>query len=125
MTEGSGAKGATHPFTDKEGAQGQDVFGLGEPERQAVLAWVGENPTQVRRSVYPTATPVLEPGDRLGGWPGRACRWLRAVVFVQVFPEAKRRQFKQALDAYKAAQGDPARAGGDQALGDDEAPTAR
>jgi len=46
-------------------------------------------------------------------------------VFVQVFPEAKRRQFKQALDAYEAAQGDPARAGGDQALGDDEAPTAR
>jgi hypothetical protein len=26
------------------------------------------------------------------------------VVFVQVFPEAKRRQFKQALDAYEAAQ---------------------
>jgi F0F1-type ATP synthase assembly protein I len=35
------------------------------------------------------------------------------VVFVQVFPEAKRRQFKQALDAYEATQGDEARAGSD------------
>jgi zinc transporter ZupT len=26
------------------------------------------------------------------------------VVFVQVFPEAKRRQFKQVLDAYEAAR---------------------
>ena len=52
MTEGSGAKGAAHPFSDKERAHGQNVFGLGEPERQAVLAWVGENLTQVRRSVY-------------------------------------------------------------------------
>jgi hypothetical protein len=40
------------------------------------------------------------------------------VVFVQVFPEAKRRQFKQALDAYEAAQREPA-------SGDDGAPTAR
>ena len=47
------------------------------------------------------------------------------VVFVQVFPEAKRRQFKQALDAYEAALGDEARAGSDQASGDDGAPTAR
>ena len=47
------------------------------------------------------------------------------VVFVQVFPEVKRRQFKQALDAYEAAQGDPARAGSDQASRDDAAPTSR
>jgi hypothetical protein len=47
------------------------------------------------------------------------------VVFVQVFPEVKRRQYKQALDAYEAAQRDQARAGSDQASGDDEAPTAR
>ena len=47
------------------------------------------------------------------------------VVFVQIIPEAKRRQFKQALDAYEAAQRDEARAGSDQALGDDGAPTAR
>jgi hypothetical protein len=47
------------------------------------------------------------------------------VVFVQVFPEVKRRQYKQALDAYEAAQRDQARAGSDQASRDDEAPTAR
>jgi len=47
------------------------------------------------------------------------------VVFVQVFPEAKRRQFKQVLDAYEAGLRDQARAGSEQASGDDEAPTAR
>jgi hypothetical protein len=41
------------------------------------------------------------------------------VVFVQLFPETKRRQFKQALDAYEAAQREQAQAGSDQA------PTAR
>ena len=47
------------------------------------------------------------------------------VVFVQLFPETKRRQFKQALDAYEAAQRDQAQAGSDRASGDDQAPTAR
>ena len=37
------------------------------------------------------------------------------VVFVQIWPEAKRRQFKQALDAYEAAMGNQARAGSGQA----------
>jgi hypothetical protein len=37
------------------------------------------------------------------------------VVFVQLVPEAKRRQYKQALDAYEAAVGGQARAGGGQA----------
>jgi hypothetical protein len=46
-------------------------------------------------------------------------------VFVQVIPEAKRRQFKQALDAYEAALRDRGRAGSDRASGDDAAPTAR
>jgi hypothetical protein len=47
------------------------------------------------------------------------------VVFVQIFPEAKRRQFKQVLDAYEAALPDTARGGSDQVSGDDGAPTAR
>ena len=46
------------------------------------------------------------------------------VVFVQILPEAKRRQIKRGLDAYEAALRDQARAGGDQASGDDGAPTA-
>ena len=47
------------------------------------------------------------------------------VLFVQVLPEAKRRQIKQWLDAYEATQREKARAGSDQASGDDGAPTAR
>jgi hypothetical protein len=34
------------------------------------------------------------------------------VVFVQIYPETKKRQFKQALEAYEAAMGDRAGAGG-------------
>jgi hypothetical protein len=47
------------------------------------------------------------------------------VVFVQIIPEVKRRQFKQMLDAYEAARHEKARAECDQASGDDGAPTAR
>ena len=46
-------------------------------------------------------------------------------VFVQVIPEIKRRQFKRWLDDYEATLREKARAGGDQASGDDQAPTAR
>jgi hypothetical protein len=46
------------------------------------------------------------------------------VVFVQIWPEAKKRQYKQALDAYEAAVGRQARAGHggapDQASAGDE-----
>jgi hypothetical protein len=51
MTEGPGAKDAPPPSTGEERAPGRDLFGMGERERQATLAWVGENLTQVRRSV--------------------------------------------------------------------------
>ena len=37
------------------------------------------------------------------------------MVFVQIWPEAKKRQYKQALDAYEAAVGSQARAGSGQA----------
>ena len=47
------------------------------------------------------------------------------VVFVQIWPEAKRRQLERWLDAYDAALREKARAGGGQASGDDGAPTAR
>jgi hypothetical protein len=154
MTEGPGAKDAPHTFTDEERARGQDVFGLGERDSRAVLAWVGENLPQVRRSVYEQRLLYWSLGigfvvglaAHVGGYllkssvttepPGLVADLLYAlgyalwtgvvvVVFVQVFPEVKRRQFKQALDAYEAAQGEKARAGSDQASGDDGAPTAR
>jgi len=51
MTGEPGAKSALRPFTD-ERAHGPDVLGLGEQERDALLAWMGENLTLVRRSAF-------------------------------------------------------------------------
>ncbi len=135
MTEEPGAKGAT----DERG-QGQDLWGLRGQERDEVLAWVGENLTGVRRSAYGqrslywtlgtgfvvgmatyiggyalrssvTTEPVEFVGDLLYtlGW----ALWTGVVVvlFLQVLPETKKRQYKQALDAYEAAIGDQARSG--------------
>jgi hypothetical protein len=154
MTEGQGPKDAPPPSTDEEHAPGQDLFGLEERERQAALAWVGENLTLVRQSVYEQrllhgslwAGLVVGLAAHVGGYVLRSsvtteplelvadllyalgyALWtgVVVVVFVQIYPEVKRRQFKQALDAYEAAQRDAARAGSDQTLGDDGAPTAR
>ena len=145
MTEGPGAKDAPPPSTDEEHAPGQDLFGLGERERQAALAWVGENLTQVRQSVYEqrllhrslwigfvvglatyvggyllksavTTEPLELVADLLYALGYALWTGVVVVVFVQIYPEAKRRQFKQALDAYEAAQREKGRAGSDQAL---------
>ena len=143
MTGEAGATGAARPLAD-EGAQGQDVFGLGERERDAMLAWVGENLTLVRRSASGqrvlywvlgigfvvglaahvggfllktsvTTEPLLLVADLLYalGWS----LWTGVVVamFVQIWPEAKRRQYKQALDAYEATAGSQARVGSGRA----------
>jgi hypothetical protein len=154
MTEGPGAKDAPPTSTAAERAQGQDLFGQGEREREAILAWVGENLTQVQRSVYDqrllhqslwiglvvglaahvggyvlrssvTTEPLELVADLLYALGYALWTGVVVVVFVQIFPEAKRRQFKQVLDAYEAAQRAEARAGSDQAVGDDGAPTAR
>ena len=154
MTEGPGANDASPPSTDEEHAPGQDVFGLGERDREAVLAWVGENLTQVQRSVYDqrllhqslwiglvvglaahvggyalrssvTTEPLELVADLLYGLGYALWTGVVVVAFVQIFPEAKRRQFKQVLDAYEAAQRNTARAGSDQASGDDGVSTAR
>ena len=153
MTEGPGAKDASPPSTAAEHAPGQDVFGLGARDRQAVLAWVGENLTQVQRSVYDqrllhqslwiglvvglavhvggyvlrssvTTEPLELVADLLYALGYALWTGVVVVVFVQIIPEAKRRQFKQVLDAYEAARRAEARAGSDQASGDDGAPTA-
>ena len=154
MTEGPGAKDAPPPSTDEEHAPGHDLFGLGERDRQAVLAWVGENLTQVRRSVYEQrllhwslgAGLVVGLAAHVGGYLLRSSAtteplelvadllyslgfalWTGVVVavFVQIWPEAKRRQLKRWLDVYEAARREKARAGSDQASGNDQAPTAR
>ena len=135
-----GAKGAPYPSTDGR-AQEQDVPGLGERE---MLAWVGEHLTLVRRTasgqrpVYwilgiafvvglaahaggfllktsATTEPLSLVADLIYtlGW----ALWTGAVVamFVQIWPDTKKRQYKQALDAYEAAVGRQARAGSGQA----------
>jgi hypothetical protein len=118
------------------------LSGLGELERRELLTWVGEHLPEVRRTavgqrpVYwilglgfvlgmaayvggyalrssVTTEPLRFVGDLLYtlGW----ALWtgVVVVVFLQVLPEAKRRQYKQALDTYEAALRDKARAEGD------------
>jgi hypothetical protein len=62
-----------------------------------------------------TTEPLMLAADLLYalGW----ALWTSVVVvlFVQIWPEAKKRQYKQALDAYEAAVSRQARAGGGQA----------
>ena len=145
MTRDPGAKGAPHPPAD-ERAQREDVLGLGERERDALLAWVGENLTLVRRTASgqralywifgiafvaglaahvggfllessATTEPPKLVADLLyqlglALWTG-----VVVVLFVQIWPEAKKRGYKQALDAYEAAVGDQARVGSGQAPG--------
>jgi hypothetical protein len=139
MTGDPGAEGAPRPFAD-ERAQGQDVLGLGERERDYLLAWVGEHQTLVRRTASGerglywllgivsvvglaahvggfllktsvTTEPLLLVGDLIYtlGW----AMWtgVVVVVFLQIWPEAKRRQYKKALDAYEAAVGRPGATG--------------
>jgi hypothetical protein len=132
-----------------------DLFaGLNDAERLAALTWMGDNLTQVRRSAYgqrllyqslgigflvglaahvggyllkssATTEPLGLVADLLYALGFALWTGVVVAVFVQIVPEAKRRQFKQALDAYEAAQRDTARAGSEQASGDDGAPTAR
>jgi hypothetical protein len=134
------AAGAPRPGP-QENAQAQDVLGLDERERAALLAWVGENLTLVRQSAsgqriqswilaigfvvglgahiggfllktWATTEPLLVLADLIYalGW----AMWTGVVVvlFVQIWPEAKKREYKQALDAYEAAVARPAGAAG-------------
>jgi hypothetical protein len=148
MTGGSGAKDAPHPFTDEARALGIDV------DDPRALAWMEEHLPEFRqqasgqRPLYwilgigfvvglaaqivgfllktsATTEPLLLVADLLYalGWS----LWTSVIVvfFVQIWPEAKRRQLKRWLDAYEAARREQAGAGSGQASGDDGAPTAR
>jgi hypothetical protein len=145
MTGGSGAKDAPHAFGDEDREQGQDPLGdLGTLERRAMLAWVRENLTEVRRTaagerpvywvlglglvvglvVYVagyliTTSTTTEPlglvGDVLYALGYALWTGVVVVVFLQIIPEAKRRQYKKALDAYEAAAREDAGARSDEA----------
>jgi hypothetical protein len=146
MTGGPGSNGVPRTSPDEE----LDPR-LRDP---AVLAWMGEHLTELRKSAFgqrllyqslvvgfvvglaahvggyllrpsPPTEPLGLVADLLYALGFALWTGVVVVLFVQVVPEAKRRQFKQALDAYEAAQREKARAGGDQASGDDQAPRAR
>jgi hypothetical protein len=131
MSGEPGAEDAPRPLT-QERAQGQDLLGLGELEREALLAWVGENLTLVRRSVSGqrvlysslafgfvlglaahvggfllkfsvTSEPLLLVADLLYALGWALWTGVVVVVFIQIWPETKKRQYKLALDAYEAA----------------------
>src|SRR5215469_16793671 len=137
MTGEPGATGAPRPLAD-EGGQGHDVFGLEGREHDAMLAWVGENLTLVRRSVSgqrilywslgigfavglaahvggfllkasATTEPLALVADLLYALGWALWTGVVLVAFIQIYPEAKKRQYKQALDAYEAAVGRQAR----------------
>src|SRR5215467_7816584 len=143
MTGEPGATGAARPSAD-ERAQGQEVPGLGERERDYLLAWVGENLTLVRRSASgqrafywilgiafvmglaahvggfllkssAATEPVSLVADLLYQLGQALWTGVVVVVFLQLWPEAKRRQYQHALDAYEAAAGRQAQAGSGQA----------
>ena len=148
MTGGPGAEDAPQTFSDEDSARGQEPLrGLGELERRELLAWVGENLTEVRRTasgqrpVYwilaiglvvglaahvggyvlrasTTGEPLALIADLLYGLGFALWTGVVVVVFVQIIPEAKRRQYKEALDAYEAALRKEAGAGSDEAAAD-------
>jgi len=135
MTGGPGAKGAP-PFTDEELA----AIGAYLPELRRsvagqrilytslaigfVVGLAAHVGGYLLRSLATTA-PLGLVADLLYALGWALWTGVVVVVFVQIFPEAKRRQIMRGLDAYEAAMREKARAGSDQASGDDGAPTAR
>ena len=147
MSGGPGAKDAPHTLSEDDRAREQALFGLGEEERREVLAWVGENLPYVRRTavgqrpVYwilgtalavglaayvggfllkssATTEPLELVADLLYTFGWALWTGVVVVVFLQIIPEAKRRQFKLALDAYEAARREQAAAGSEDASAD-------
>jgi hypothetical protein len=62
-----------------------------------------------------TTEPLLLVADLLYALGWALWTSVVVVVFVQIWPEAKRRQHKQVIDAYEATVGRQARAGSGQA----------
>jgi len=144
MSGGPGAKDAPHTLREDERAREQALFGLGEEERREVLAWVGENLPYVRRTAVGRRpvywilgiglavglaayvggfllkwSAMTEPlglvADLLYTFGWALWTGVVVVVFLQIIPEAKRRQFKLALEAYEAALREEAGAGSEEA----------
>ncbi len=61
MSGRPGANNAQHTLSEDERAQEQALFGLGEEERRELLAWVGENLTEVREGGSDPSTGSFGP----------------------------------------------------------------
>jgi hypothetical protein len=139
MTESPGAQDAPPTVSDEDRTPGRDPFDeLGEVERRALVDWVGGHLTYVRRTALGqrplywilALTLVVGLAADVGGYFIKASTTTGAlglvgdllytfgwalwtgvvvVVFVQIIPEAKRRQYQRALDTYEAARRDVAR----------------
>ena len=138
MTGGSGAKDDPHPFTDEARALGIDV------DDPHTLAWMEAHLPEFRQQASGQRPlswilgigVVVGLAAHVGGFLLRSSATTEAlelvadllyslgfalwtgvvvVLFVQIWPEAKRRQIERWLDAYDAALREKARAGGDQA----------
>ena len=72
-----------------------------------------------------TSEPLLLVADLLYALGWSLWTGVVVVLFVQIIPEVKRRQFKQMLDAYDAAQRDAARAGSEQPSKESDASSIR
>jgi hypothetical protein len=149
MTGGPGATDAPRALGEDERAREQSLFGLGQEERRQLLAWVGENLTEVRqtadgkRPVYwvlwtglavglaayiggylikssTTAALLGLVGDLLYTFGWALWTGVVVVVFLQIIPEIKRRQYKAALDAYEATLREQAGARNDEASPDQQ-----
>jgi hypothetical protein len=141
MSGGARANDTPHASGDEGRAEGKDLFrGLEEKERREALEWVGEHLPYVRRTaagqqpIYwilaiavvvglasyvggylikssTTTEPLGLIGDLLYTFGYTLWTGVVVVVFLQVIPEAKRRQYKAALEAYEAALDKEAEAG--------------
>jgi hypothetical protein len=142
MTQASGAKDDPHPFGDEARALGIDV------DDPRALAWMEAHLLEYRQQASGQRPLywilgigfVVGLATHVGGFLLKtsattelfalladllyALGWalwtsVIVVVFVQIWPEAKRRQLKRWLDAYEAARREQAGAGGGPASGDD------
>ena len=152
MSGAPDADDASHTPHDREAPDDDVVSELGEQERRALLKWVGENLTDVRRVVAGervlswilwvalvigllahvggyalrksvTSEPFGLLGDLLYALGYALWTGVVLVVFLQILPEAKRRQYKEALEAYEREHLEGARGEADQASSDGGAPT--
>jgi hypothetical protein len=153
MTGAPEADNASRTPHDGTDVPEDDAFSrLGEEERRVLLKWVGENLSDVRGIasgkrvqqwilwlslvigllVYVAgyalrASSRSEPlaffGDLLYALGYALWTGVVVVVFLQIIPEVKRRQYKQVLDAYERARRAGARADARQGSSDDGGPS--